>query len=348
MNILSKLSRVALAALLVSTALPAAADAQFGGLGGAVDKLKKVKKIRERVPALPEIGVAGVNGGGSTSAGSGPAGPAAVQAPPAGASAKVIGPYRYGSVNDIASWNGKLYVAAGSDGGIVELDPGKGQSRLFSRKGWKTDNFYDSGVYELAAGPEGLFALRGKSLFKMDGAGGASLISDGWGYVKGMALLGGKLYVIDGETLFVRDLGGTGGARQLAEDWYNCLDLETVGGKLVALCQDRLWVVQPNGSRKQLGARDYSDPTGIADLNGQVHLVASTFHGYEAAANDRHEASIYAVDWSGKATKISPLPKPWDIHEKPHDVASLNGALFMPRAHQGGYGDDREVVVMKF
>ena len=335
-------SLFAAAALLASTATPA--SAQFGGLGKALGKLNELKqKVANQAP-VPAQAQAGAAQAGPAA----PSGPAPTQAPGASLKVTAAGPFRTDTFKDLIGWNGKVYIAAGSDGGILELNPGASKTRLLTRKGWKTDNFYDNGVYELAAGPEGLFALRGKSLFKVDASGGTTFINEGWGYVKGMALLAGKLYVIDGETLQVTDLAPGAGSRQLADEWYNCQDLETVGGRLVALCQDRLWLVQPNGSRRQLGGRDYSDPKGIADVGGQIVLVSSTFHGHNVAANDKHEASIYKVDWNGAATRIAPLPKPWNIHELPHDATALNGKLYMPRAHSGGYSEDRELVIVSF
>jgi len=258
----------------------------------------------------------------------------------------MAGPFRYGSVNDLVGHQGKVYVAAGSEGGVIEFDPASKKSRLMTRKGWKTDNFYDSGVYELAAGAEGLFALRGKTLFKLSLDGNPTFINEGWGYVKGMAVLGGKIYVIDGEDFFVSDLAPNSNSRHLASEWYNCQDLEVVGGKLVALCQDRLWVVQPDGSRRQLGARSYSDPKGIADVGGQVHLLSSTFHGHDVNANDKHEASIYRIDWSGKAVQIAPLAAPWNIRSLPHNVSATGNMLVMPREHDGGYSDDRQMLLI--
>jgi hypothetical protein len=229
---------------------------------------------------------------------------------------KNLGDQEWAPVRAMTALDGKLYVMSGVT--LLAVD-GTGKAKNL----FPTDGAGWSGP-ELITDLDGkLYGIAGGHLREIEKDGRHKSLGDSYRYNKGIAGLGGKLYLIDDDyALYVVDKAGK--YKKLSEDWGGVKGMTTLGGKLYISKGEHIYEVGTDGTRKALADASWSNLTKLVANGGKLYAV--THDG---------KTAIHEIDpATGKGTEL-PSPPGWDAGTGVSAAAVMNDKLYLVQPRLG-------------
>lgn len=154
-----------------------------------------------------------------------------------------------------------------------------------------------------------IYCTNEETLYELAPNGNARRLTDDWTAVPGMAALDGKLYIVSSDDLYEVE-PSTGEYKILTGRWYSVAGMVELNGKLYIINQDKLFEVDKSGIAREFKGV-WNSASGMAAANGKLYIVTHQSTRDKPGARRLNEYVLDSFDPKSETRTRLPIPQSW-------------------------------------